>query len=237
MNYMGSKARFAKELLPIILKDRQPDSWFYDICAGGMNIVEHVHGKRIANDINPYLIAMWRHLVDLDWKPPVFTKEEYLHIRDNKNNYEPHVVGWVGFNCSYRGKFFNGFAGECQTKDGLTRNYQLEASRNVIKQIPNLKGTVFTNDSYENIPIIDGSTVYCDIPYKDTESYKVATFDHSKFWEWARYTSKKNQVFISEYVAPDDFECLWSKVAKSSISNNGKSGGFKESIEKLFRLK
>jgi hypothetical protein len=32
----------------------------------------------------------------------------------------------------------------------------------------------------------------------------------------------------------DKFECVWSKEVKSSLSANGKSGGNKNSTEKLF---
>ena len=35
---MGSKARFAKDLLPIILKDRQPNQVYLEPFAGGMNM-------------------------------------------------------------------------------------------------------------------------------------------------------------------------------------------------------
>ena len=30
MKYMGSKARFTKEILPIILKDRKPEQWYVE---------------------------------------------------------------------------------------------------------------------------------------------------------------------------------------------------------------
>ena len=46
-----------------------------------------------------------------------------------------------------------------------------------------------------------------------------------------------HQVFISEYNAPEDFECIWQKEVKSSLSANGEIGGNKTSIEKLFRYK
>lgn len=235
MKYMGSKARIAKEILPIMLKNRREDQWFIDLFAGGMNVVDKVGGKRIANDINPYLIAMWNALVNYSWKPKdYYTRDEYLKIKNNISNYEPHVVGWVGFNCSYRGKFFNGFAGLANSKDAGLRNYQREAVDNVSKQIEKLKGVAFLNDSYENIPIIDGSVVYCDIPYKDVTDYKISKFDHDKFWDWARKKSESNQLFISEYSAPDDFKCVWEKEVKSSLSANGSSGGWKVSVERLF---
>lgn len=106
MKYMGSKARIAKEILPIILKDRKPDQWFIDLFAGGMNLIDKVSGKRIANDLNPYLIAMWDQIVNRGWRPKDYYKrEEYLHIYQNIDKYPAHVVGWVGFNCSYRVNF------------------------------------------------------------------------------------------------------------------------------------
>ena len=52
MKYMGSKARVAKEILPIILKDRVQDQWYVELFAGGMNVICEVEGNRIANDIN-----------------------------------------------------------------------------------------------------------------------------------------------------------------------------------------
>ena len=47
----------------------------------------------------------------------------------------------------------------------------------------------------------------------------------------ARFT-----IFVSEYNAPDDFKCVWQKEAKSSLSANGKIGGNKISVEKLFKI-
>ncbi len=35
MKYMGSKARFAKDILPIILKDRKPEQWYVEPFARG----------------------------------------------------------------------------------------------------------------------------------------------------------------------------------------------------------
>lgn len=36
-------------------------------------------------------------------------------------------------------------------------------------------------------------------------------FDHDKFWQWGRDMSiVGHTVFVSEYNAPADFECVWS---------------------------
>ena len=234
MKYMGSKARFAKEMLPIILKGRTIDQYYVEPFCGGMNMICEVKGKRIANDIHYHLIQMWRELVG-GWIPKKITKEEYSEIKSNQSKYPSYLVGWVGFNCSYSGKWFGGFAGETKTKIGTVRDYQDEAINNVVKQVEKLKGVIFQNKPYYELELPPNSIVYCDPPYKGTTGYKDG-FNHTEFWEWCRKKSKENHsIFISEYNAPEDFECVWQKEAKSSLSANGKIGGNKISIEKLFK--
>lgn len=232
---MGSKSRFAKELLPIILKDRVEGQYYVEPFAGGMNMIDKVVGNRITNDFNEQLISMWKELVNNNWIPKdYYTKDEYRHIMQNRDNYPTHVLGWVGFNCSYSGKCFGGFAGKVTTKTNVERNYQDEAFRNIMKQVPNLAGVDFVCGSYEEIEIPKQSIIFCDPPYQSTTGYS-NDIDHDKFWQWVReMTSKGHKVFVSEYSSPDDFECIWEKQTKSSLSANGVSGGSKVSIEKLF---
>lgn len=235
MKYMGSKARFAKEILPLILKDRTHGQWYVEPFAGGMNSICDVWGNRIANDIHYPLIQMWRELVG-GWKPIKITKEEYSEIRTNQDKYPAHLVGWVGFNCSYSGKWFGGFAGETNTKTGTVRDYQSEAINNVLRQVEKMKGVVFQNKPYYELELPTNSIVYCDPPYEGTTKY-ANDFDHYRFWNWVRNISKQGHtVFVSEYSAPKDFECVWEKEAKSSLSANGVIGGNKISVERLFRL-
>lgn len=68
MKYMGSKARIADEILPIILADREPDQLYIEPFVGGCNTIDKVTGKRVGIDINPYLITMWDCLVN-GWLP------------------------------------------------------------------------------------------------------------------------------------------------------------------------
>lgn len=235
MKYMGSKARFSKEILPIILKDRTADQWYIEPFAGGMNAICEVQGNRIANDIHYYLIQMWRELVG-GWIPKKITKEEYSEVRTDQSKYPAYFVGWVGFNCSYSGKWFGGFAGETNTKIGTVRDYQTEAINNVAKQVKKMKGVIFQNKPYYELELPPNSIVYCDPPYEGTTKY-ANDFDHNLFWNWVRNISKQGHtVFVSEYNAPADFECVWQKYAKSSLSANGKIGGNKVSVEKLFKF-
>lgn len=230
---MGSKSRFAKEILKIALQDRGPDQWYIEPFAGGMNVICEVDGNRFANDVNFYLVQMWTAIVD-GWIPSKITREEYIDIRDNRNKYPDYLVGWVGYNCSYSGKWFGGFAGEAKTKIGTVRDYQSEAIKNVLRQAEKMKGVVFTCDSYQDVDLASGSIVYCDPPYAGATGYG-RSFDHEAFWEWVRCASKDgHDVYVSEYSAPNDFSCVWEKEAHSSLSANGRFGGSKSSIERLF---
>lgn len=236
MVYLGSKARFAKELLPIILRNRKPNQWYVEPFAGGMNLICEVQGNRIANDAHYYLIEMWRELVN-GWIPKPITRERYYKIKNKKHKYPAHVVGWAGFSCSFSGKWFSGYAGNTKTKIGTIRNYQAEAFKNIRKQVRKMKDVVFQNCSYDELNIPPNSIVYCDPPYEGTYKYS-NEFDHEHFWDWVRELNNQDHVvFVSEYNAPSDFECVWKKRAKSSLSANGVSGGSKISIEKLFILK
>lgn len=207
MKYMGSKSRISKEILPIILKDRKEDQFDVEPFAGGMNVICDVTGNRIANDVHLYLIEMWKELCYNGWIPRKYIRIEYKKIREFKDSFPPYEVGWVGFNCSYSGIWFGG---EIKTKTGKLRDYQNEAIKNVKKQIPKMNGVIFSNKHYYDLDLPLNSIVYCDPPYEGTSGYKVDVFNHSLFWDWVRSISKQGHiVFVSEYKAPDDFECVW----------------------------
>jgi len=229
MKYMGSKNRIAKEILPIILKDYKEGMIFIDACCGGCNLLDKVPNNVIkyGNDINYYLIEMWK-AVSNGWLPPKeFTEEEYKNIRNKKDDYPPELVGYVGFALSYGGKWFGGWCRDSENK----RDYVLEAYNNAIKQFPKLKGVKFSNKSiYEIDPKIK-AIIYCDIPYKNSTKYK-DDFNYEEFYNWCRImTSKGNIIFVSEYSMPKDFECIWQKEIVSSLTANT---GDKKGIEKLF---
>lgn len=243
MKYMGSKARIAKEILPIILKDRAENQYYVEPFCGGCNLIDKVTGNRIASDNNEYLIEMWKKLQS-GWIPPQeITREFYNECRGKsyKNiKYEAHIIGYIGFNGSYGGRFYDGgFAGITKTKDGKERNYPKEAFENVMKQIPRIKDILFYCCDYSNLQIPNNSIIYYDIPYRGTKQYKTGiNFNYEKFYQWCRdKKAEGHTIFVSEYSMPDDFICVWEKEVKSSLSANGETGGNKLSVEKLFTLK
>ena len=237
MKYMGSKARHAKELLPIILKDHKPEMWYVEPFVGGANMIDKVNHtiapKRLGCDANEYLIAMWQAAqqgeLTYDYVDPVL----YVDVRENKDDYQDGFVGWVAHCCSYNGKWFGGFAGKLVTKEGNTRNYQDEAARAVQKQVALLGETVFKHKSVFDLSFPKPCTIYCDPPYAGTTKYK-DEFDHAKFYDWCRERKKEGHtVFVSEYWMPDDFICVWEKQVNSSLN---KDVGSKKATERLYTL-
>ena len=230
MQYLGSKRRIAKDILPIILQDRKKDQWYVEPFCGGCNLIDKVAGKRIANDSHFYLIELLKAIQE-GWQPPkTVTKEEYLHIKNNKEKYRPELVGFVGFLCSFAGKWMNGFA-----KNNSNTNYALLGYKNLIKQAPNLQEIVFYNVDYRMLKIPEKSIIYCDPPYKDTTKYKDTNpFNHLSFWEWCRNKVKEgHKVFVSEYNAPADFMCIFKKEISTTVNRNKITAR----VEKLFVYK
>jgi DNA adenine methylase len=233
MKYMGSKGRIAKDILPIILKDRNPEQWYVEPFVGGGNLIAKVTGNRIGNDFNKYVIALLKEMQN-GFDPPYLSREEVAAIRDNVDTYPAHLVAWAAIGCSYSGKWFGGYAGKTVTKEGGLRDYIQEAINSLDKQAEAMKGVLFYSGSYSELVIPPNSIIYCDPPYKNTEGYRVK-FNHDTFWDWCRErVTEGHKVFVSEYSAPPDFLCIWQKTLSSSLSANGKIGGNKLSTEKLF---
>src|SRR5690554_3944125 len=102
MKYMGSKNRIASEIIPIIIKDRKENQWFVDMFCGGCHIIQNIDGKRIANDKNKYLIAMWKGLQENRERPKTISKELYSKARTEYNKgtnieFDDFLIGWIGW--------------------------------------------------------------------------------------------------------------------------------------------
>lgn len=140
----------------------------------------------------------------------------------------------VGFNATYGAKYFGGYARSFKA-DGVTpRDMPNEALRNLKKQIPNILDIEFICSSYLDNEFcnLKNALIYCDPPYYNTTKYNIKEFDTNKFWDWCRMMDKNNYVYVSEYNAPEDFECIWEKETTTSL----KVKEHEPRIERLFRL-
>ena len=96
MKYMGSKRRIAKDILPIILKDRIENQYFYDLFCGGGNVCENIEGNVIANDYDTNVISAMNLIKNnLNLIPKnknEFTEEIYKYIKNSNSTI--NVKGW-----------------------------------------------------------------------------------------------------------------------------------------------
>lgn len=230
MKYVGSKNRHAKELLKIILKDRKPGQWYVEPFVGGANMIDKVDGNRIGSDTNRYLIALLTYMQSNGFSAPSVDERLYRNVKGNKDDYPDWFVGYVGFCLSFGAKWFGGYR-----RDNVGYDYNTSAQRNITKQVPAIKGVQFHCLDYWDLDIPDNSIVYCDPPYADTTKYagNKDKFDHEKFWKWASELSKHHRVFVSEYNAPDDWECVWTKDVPANLAIHNQ----KRNQEKLFIYK
>lgn len=228
MKYMGSKARHAKELLPIILKDRQEGQWYIEPFVGGANLIDKVDGNRIGSDKNFFLIELLKAIRD-GWVPPsTVSEDDYAKAKFSD---DAKYKAFVGFCTSYSGKWFGGYA-RGNDANGNPRNYADEQKRHLLKQSKGLQGIDLRCVEFDNLLIPDESIIYCDPPYAGTTKYATGGFNHDKFWQWCRDKVKEgHKVFVSEYNSPDDFISIWEKKVNNTLT---KDTGSKQGVEKLF---
>lgn len=248
MKYMGSKRLLAKKLAPVIegMLDLGKCRDYVEPFVGGCNMIDKIKAegvRRHGYDNNRYLIAMLSCLDAVEKEmPDEMPREEYEAVRADYNAgggaYADWYTGAVGFLASRSGRFFDGgFSGIFTDKDGKTRNYYLEAKRNVLAQAPLLKDVEFGFGDYrETCSKYGGAVIYCDPPYKGTKQYNTSrNFDYEAFWDWCRMMADKNIVLVSEQTAPGEpwIETVWEQDVKRAINHSET----KEATEKLFLVR
>ena len=229
MHYMGGKSRIAAEISEIIRGGKNNGKNFVSLFCGSCAIESKIGFDRIiCNDNNKYLIAMWNAIKHGYELPETVSEDEYRYIRMHKDN-DPALTGFVGFACSFGGKFFGGYV-----RDKQHTNFAARAKRSLINDIQSLQRAEFICGDYRDVEIPAGSVVYADPPYQRTTSYTTGRFNSDEFWQYMRELSKNHKVFISEQNAPSDFICIWEKPLRRTIDVN-KSNNF-YATEKLFTI-
>ena len=248
MKYMGSKRKLVNDLVPIFEQHNKQYKVYWEPFCGGLSTIQNVSGYnlKIASDLNPYLIAMWKGLqlgFDKPMEIPKTLYDEYrslYHIDKRTENYDRAInldwsialeygwgeyiqqlflIGWIGFMASFNGRFYDGgYSGKSGKRD-----YVAEQINNTLKQIPYLKDIVFRHGSYSDFSDFafgSHAVIYCDIPYKNTTPYGFnKNFDYDSFYVWCRKQQLLgNKVYISEYQMPEQFKCIWEKQVTNSMN-------------------
>ena len=242
MVYMGSKAKYAKHIVPILQKtiDENNIDTYIECFVGGANIIDKINcANKYGYDRSDTLIALLQTAatdfsnVLKDGSRELWDKgKDYVKLGKVPEDMTLAEIGAMEFFASFsNGGFPRGYA-----KNTATRNYFKEAYSNMEKQAPQLKDITFKCQNYWELEDVKNAVIYLDPPYQGTKFYGYANqpkMDYEHFWNWVRELSKNNFVFISEQNAPDDFEIIWEQEVKRTTN---KTNDFK-AVEKLFRLK
>jgi len=221
---MGGKAKIAPQIASYLESVRQVDQLYIEPFVGAANIIARMSGRRAAYDAHPDLILMWNALQQ-GWRPPSEVSPE-LHA--SLRRAEPSALrAFVGFGCSFGGKFFGGYA-----RSAKERNFAASAIRSLDRKLATLDGVTFERCYFQELKP-SGALVYCDPPYAGTAGFSVGRFDHVLFWEVIRQWSATNTVIISECQAPDDFEIVKEIIAPCGLRSA--DGTLKPRVEYLFR--
>lgn len=239
MKYIGSKAKLAKYIVPILqgyIKDNNIKTYIEPF-VGGFNIIDKIDCEnRVATDIDPLVIDLVDdclnnpHLLDLLSDAP--TREHYYDVRDNAWRYQSWYRAAILLFASYNARIYGGcYGATATTKDGATRNYFEEAKNNFKRQLPDLHGILLGCGGYtETTPPKSRALIYCDPPYAEGIGYG-KDFDTDAFWQWCRERSTEGHiVIISEYAAPSDFDCIWQHDIVTHLNNRNKIA----KVERLF---
>ena len=107
MQYFGGKQKIAKHIADFI--NSNTHTHYVEPFCGSCNVASKVNIKnKTLNDKNNYLIAMFQALKD-GWIPPeIVSENDYQSAKKNQDK-ELHIAGFVGFACSFAGKFWGGY--------------------------------------------------------------------------------------------------------------------------------
>jgi DNA adenine methylase len=233
MQYLGGKSRLGKQIAYVINRIRRPGQPYWEPFCGSCWVTIHVHksGPRYCSDGCFELIEMWRELQN-GWIPPkVVTEEMYQAAKSGE--YSPAMRAFIGFGCSFGGKWFAGYA-----RQASGYNFAKGAGRFALQKAGELQDVLFTNCGYHVAPPDKHLLIYADPPYAGTTGYSAVKFPFStvEFWQQVRkWAYDGHTVIVSEYAAPDDFECIVEMPTATEIrtADNGRESR----TERLFMHK
>lgn len=246
MQYMGSKNRFSKELVPIIQSYITEDTIGYiEPFVGGANVINKIDcKKKIGCDVHNELIELLNHIKKTtDDLPKTILFDEYDKVRASykkkDNSFESWYYGLVGFCGSFGNRFFDGGYAR-NSKEDVNGERVSNSIKNIVNQAPTLKNIDFKCIDFRDLnkKEIKGYVIYCDPPYRNTKQYSTGIFPYEEYYEWCREMSVNNIILCSEYEMPNDFECIWEKESKALLDSNKKENDNKNKrIERLFIYK
>ena len=237
MQYLGGKAKLAK----IIVKELEPllegVKHFYEPFVGGFNIVPELIKFRPDMEFHcsdlAVVVSLYKAIKEGTFIPPE-SVSEYEYEQAKKLDDENPLKAFIGFGCSFGGKYFGGYA-----KNNRNENYTKFASNSLFRKTPAIKRCNFIKLDYTKIQVMPKSLIYCDPPYKNTTGYKYGVaFNHDAFWDWCRQKADEGHtVVVSEKSAPKDIEVIRRLEKNNDIRTKEGSDKTTKQVEFLFVIR
>ena len=229
MQYMGGKTRQAKHIVEQLLRHKGGCTQYLEPFMGGgaifSRMAPHFPDSAVGADAHPDLMMMWQALQD-GWEPPAeVSRDEWYRIKDG----EPSALrGFVGFGCSFGGRWFEGYASNARGCD-----FAEVARRGALKKAATMGSATLLRAPYNAFAPSAGTLVYCDPPYASTKPYSgTEPFDSGAFWSTMRkWADAGAVVLVSEYSAPEWAEQVWSRDATVSLKSDSNTAA---AVERLY---
>lgn len=230
--YMGGKGKIGKHIAKRIkeIEEKIPieTETYFEPFIGMCGVMRNMGSrKKIACDLSPDIICLWRAMKD-GWKPPNFlTQEEVIFQKESS----PSALRcFAAYGCSYGGICFSSYLGKYNGgREEIDRS-----SRSIIRVSKQVDDVVFLDNTSYDQHNPKNMTIYCDPPYITASKAVLKmdnfnSFDHEHFWSTMRkWVHNRNIVIVSEFTAPDDFISVWEKNTVGNVKHNGYK------LEKLF---
>lgn len=225
MRYLGGKSKLASRIvdkLPLASSDV-----VWEPFMGGAAVTTELLRRKtsdqtlVCTDNHVALVHLWQR-VKAGWEPAdlggvPLSDELYAEARALPDT-DPYKA-FIGFGCSFGGKWFGGNA------KSAGRNHYAESRRNLLNTAEFLRSAnnvqISIASFFDVLPVALKSRllIYCDPPYADTEGYTTGDFDSSAFWctcvSWARLGAR---VFVSEFFCPVKHSELLSISRKITVA-------------------
>lgn len=203
MQYFGGKFRICKQLAQFFMTVNTERNPYHEPFCGSCNVLQHITGvKRSGSDLSFPMISLW-NMLQKGWIPPTIVTEQ-MHLDARLGKLPPALTAFVLHGCSFSGNAHGGFARSNKN------NFPMNAKNSLLRKLAKLKDVKFYHKSYLELDL-ENHFIYCDPPYSETVYGYITPerkFDSKLFWNTMRKWSLNNKVYISEYTAPPDFECV-----------------------------
>lgn len=158
MQYLGGKSRLVKHLTPI-LTNLSGDMPVWEPFCGAGNVTGCIPGRPwLASDISAPLIAMLQAL-QRGWEPPTEVPEDlYRQCQERRDEADP-LVAFVGYGCSFGGKYFGGYA-----RNAKGDNYARRGTDSLRRKLKSWGSVVFERMAFDAYTPARPTFIYADPP-------------------------------------------------------------------------